>query len=126
MVVVDPTINSDMMEMYADVDSRAGVLEPEGMVGIKYRRDKLLATMERLDPTYGEMKAKLNDSSLSPEEHSKISAKLFAREKALLPIYAQISVQFADLHDRSGRMLAKELLERKSNGLMLDVSSSGD
>ena len=125
-VVVDPTINSDMMEMYADVDSRAGVLEPEGMVGIKYRRDKLLATMERLDPTYGEMKAKLNDSSLSPEEHSKISAKLFAREKALLPIYAQISVQFADLHDRSGRMLAKELLERKSNGLMLDVSFSGD
>lgn len=112
-VVVDPTINSDMMEMYADVDSRAGVLEPEGMVGIKYRRDKLLATMERLDPTYGEMKAKLNDSSLSPEEHSKISAKLFAREKALLPIYAQISVQFADLHDRSGRMLAKGVIRKE-------------
>ena len=95
-----------------DVDSRAGVLEPEGMVGIKYRRDKLLATMERLDPTYGEMKAKLNDSSLSPEEHSKISAKLFAREKALLPIYAQISVQFADLH-RSGRMLAKGVIRKE-------------
>ncbi len=28
--------------MYADVNSRAGVLEPEGMVGIKYRREKLL------------------------------------------------------------------------------------
>ncbi|CAX39609.1 acetyl-CoA carboxylase, putative [Candida dubliniensis CD36] len=112
-VVVDPTINSDMMEMYADVDSRAGVLEPEGMVGIKYRRDKLLATMERLDPTYGDLKAKFNDSSLSPEEHSKVSAKLFAREKALLPIYAQISVQFADLHDRSGRMLAKGVIRKE-------------
>ncbi|GMF04762.1 unnamed protein product [Ambrosiozyma monospora] len=33
-VVVDPTINPDMMEMYADVESRAGVLEPAGMVGV--------------------------------------------------------------------------------------------
>lgn len=112
-VVVDPTINEDMMEMYADVDSRAGVLEPEGMVGIKYRRDKLLSTMERLDPTYGELKSKLNSSGLSPEEHSQISAKLAAREKALLPIYAQVSVQFADLHDRSGRMLAKGVIRQE-------------
>lgn len=112
-VVVDPTINADMMEMYADVDSRAGVLEPEGMVGIKYRRDKLLATMTRLDNTYAELKAKLQDSSLSQEEHSQIAAKVTAREKALLPIYAQVSVQFADLHDRSGRMLAKGVIRKE-------------
>lgn len=112
-VVVDPTINSDMMEMYADVESRAGVLEPEGMVGIKYRRDKLLATMERLDPTYGELKAKLAATPSSSEEHSQISAKLTAREKVLLPIYAQVSVQFADLHDRSGRMLAKGVIRKE-------------
>ncbi|EMG48936.1 ACC1 Acetyl-CoA carboxylase [Candida maltosa Xu316] len=112
-VVVDPTINADMMEMYADVDSRAGVLEPEGMVGIKYRRDKLLATMQRLDPTYAELKSKLNNSKLSSEEHTKLNAKIVAREKALLPIYAQISVQFADLHDRSGRMLAKGVIRRE-------------
>lgn len=112
-VVVDPTINKDMMEMYADVDSRAGVLEPEGMVGIKYRRDKLLATMARLDPTYAELKAKLVNSSVSSDEHSQISAKLVARENALLPIYSQISVQFADLHDRSGRMLAKGVIRKE-------------
>lgn len=112
-VVVDPTINSDMMEMYADVDSRAGVLEPEGMVGIKYRKDKLLATMLRLDKTYAELKRKLSDTSLSQEEHASISAKVVAREKALLPIYAQISVQFADLHDRSGRMLAKGVIRKE-------------
>ncbi|KAK6453877.1 acetyl-coenzyme-A carboxylase [Scheffersomyces xylosifermentans] len=112
-VVVDPTINADMMEMYADVDSRAGVLEPEGMVGIKYRRDKLLATMQRLDPTYAELKKKLSEPTLSAEEYASVSAKIVAREKALLPIYQQVSVQFADLHDRSGRMLAKGVIRKE-------------
>ncbi|KAI5963567.1 ACC1 [Candida pseudojiufengensis] len=112
-VVVDPTINEDMMEMYADVDSRGGVLEPEGMVGIKYRRDKLLATMQRLDPVYAELKKKLSSQSLSTEEHSKVSAKLISREKQLMPIYAQVSIQFADLHDRSGRMLAKGVIRKE-------------
>jgi len=36
-VVVDPTINERYMEMYADSESRGGVLEPEGTVEIKYR-----------------------------------------------------------------------------------------
>ncbi|CAH6723081.1 acetyl-CoA carboxylase [[Candida] jaroonii] len=112
-VVVDPTINEDMMEMYADVDSRAGVLEPEGMVGIKYRRDKLLATMERLDPKYAQIKSKLKDSSISADEHTKLTTELVRREKLLLPIYQQISVQFADLHDRSGRMLAKGVIRKE-------------
>lgn len=30
-VVVDPTINLEMMEMYADVKSRGGILEPPGI-----------------------------------------------------------------------------------------------
>ncbi|WEJ93450.1 acetyl-coenzyme-A carboxylase [Yamadazyma tenuis] len=112
-VVVDPTINADFMEMYADVDSRAGVLEPEGMVGIKYRRDKLLATMERLDAKYADMKAKLKNLPSASDEYTKLSVELVAREKNLLPIYAQISVQFADLHDRSGRMLAKGVIRKE-------------
>ena len=109
-VVVDPTINEDMMEMYADVDSRGGVLEAEGLVSIKYRRDKLLATMERLDTKYAALKSKMNDTSLTPEEHAEVSRKLTAREKKLLPIYHQVSIQFVDLHDRSGRMLAKGVI----------------
>ncbi|ODQ82475.1 hypothetical protein BABINDRAFT_30653 [Babjeviella inositovora NRRL Y-12698] len=112
-VVVDPTINPEMMEMYADIESRAGVLEPEGMVGIKYKRDKLLATMARLDKTYGALKAQVADASLSTEEHSAVAAKLAAREHALLPIYSQVSVQFADLHDRSDRMLAKGVISKE-------------
>ncbi|CAI2167583.1 3905_t:CDS:2 [Funneliformis geosporum] len=47
-VVMDPTINDDMMEMYADEKSRAGVLEPEGIVEIKFRKPQLLATIENV------------------------------------------------------------------------------
>ncbi|AAS50436.1 AAR071Wp [Eremothecium gossypii ATCC 10895] len=112
-VVVDPTINSDQMEMYADSDSRAGVLEPAGMVGIKYRREKLLKTMERLDAKYKELKDSLSDSSLSSEEHQKLANELAAREKLLLPIYQQVSIQFAGLHDKAGRMLAKGVIRKE-------------
>ncbi|SCU82993.1 LAMI_0C01618g1_1 [Lachancea mirantina] len=112
-VVVDPTINADQMEMYADVNSRAGVLEPEGMVGIKYRREKLLSTMARLDEKYKSLKAQLAVPSITPEKHSELSAELVARERVLLPIYHQITVQFADLHDRSGRMVAKGVIKKE-------------
>lgn len=111
-VVVDPTINPDCMEMYADIDARGGVLEPEGIVNIKYRRDKQLETMARLDPTYASLRAQLNDKSkpLSPTEMSDIKKKMTEREQLLLPVYSQISLQFADLHDRAGRMKAKNVI----------------
>lgn len=110
-VVVDPSINPDVMEMYADQDSRAGVLEPEGMVGIKFRRDKLLATMNRLDPECAKLSQEL--ATASPESHAKVSALLEQRQKLLLPVYAQISVQFADLHDKPGRMVAKGVIRKE-------------
>ncbi|KAF7556812.1 hypothetical protein G7Z17_g1140 [Cylindrodendrum hubeiense] len=109
-VVVDPTINPVAMEMYADVEARGGVLEPEGMVGIKYRKDKQVATMARMDPTYAGLKKQLEDLSLSQEETDEIKKKMSFREKQLLPVYAQIAVQFADLHDRAGRMKAKGVI----------------
>jgi acetyl-CoA carboxylase / biotin carboxylase 1 len=111
-VVVDPTINEDVMEMYADVESRAGVLEPEGIVGIKYRRDKLLSTMARLDPVYASLKRSLEDKELPEDQVEDLKVKLTAREKALSPIYQQISIQFADLHDRTGRMKAKGVIRK--------------
>lgn len=110
-VVVDPTINPDQMEMYADVDSRAGVLEPEGMVGIKYRREKLLNTMSRLDAKCRSLREQLSDKNLNETKHQEISIELASREKLLLPIYNQISVQFADLHDRSIRMKVKDTIK---------------
>lgn len=117
-VVVDPTINPVAMEMYADVDARGGVLEPEGIIGIKYRKDKQLETMTRLDPVYADLKRQSADTSLPKEESDAIKQKMTRREQQLLPVYAQISLQFADLHDRAGRMKAKgvirEVLEWKN------------
>ena len=98
--------------MYADEDSRGGVLEPEGIVGIKYRRDKQLETMARLDPTYADLKAQLADKSISADKQSDIKVKMTERETHLLPIYSQISLQFADLHDRAGRMKAKNVIRQ--------------
>ncbi|SCW00349.1 LAFE_0C02234g1_1 [Lachancea fermentati] len=112
-VVVDPTINLEQMEMYADINARAGVLEPEGMVGIKYRREKLLSTMARLDDKYKSLKEQLSDDSLTADQHQEIANQLADREKILLPIYHQITVQFADLHDRSERMLAKGAIRKE-------------
>ena len=108
--MVDPTINPDHMEMYADEEARGGVLEPEGIVNIKFRRDKQLETMARLDTTYAELKTQLLDKSLSSDKQSEIKVKMQEREQLLLPVYSQISLQFADLHDRAGRMKAKNTI----------------
>lgn len=43
-VVLDPSINAEHMEMHADIDARADVLEPEGIIEIKMRRDKIVWT----------------------------------------------------------------------------------
>lgn len=98
------------MEMYADEDARGGVLEPEGIVGIKFRKEKQLETMARLDATYGQLRAQLADKSLSAEQLQEVKAKMNEREKLLLPVYMQISLQYADLHDRAGRMKAKDTI----------------
>jgi acetyl-CoA carboxylase/biotin carboxylase 1 len=106
-VVVDPTINPLYMEMYADEEARGGVLEPEGIVGIKFKKEKQLEAMARLDPVYGELKRRLVDPNISRDEQTQIKAKMNHREQQLLPVYGQIALQFADLHDRAGRMEAK-------------------
>ncbi|KAK9765298.1 acetyl-coenzyme-A carboxylase, variant 3 [Basidiobolus ranarum] len=109
-VVLDPTINSNMMEMYADSESRAGILEPEGIVEIKFRKAHLLDTMERLDDTYRGLKQKIADPDIKVEQKAEIVAQLEQREKELLPVYLQIAANFADLHDTPGRMKAKGVI----------------
>ncbi|KAJ2125882.1 acetyl-coenzyme-A carboxylase, partial [Coemansia sp. RSA 788] len=112
-VVVDPTINPEMMEMYADSKSRGGVLEPEGIVEIKFRKPQMLACMERIDPQVRELRQTLSNPDLSPAQKSEIKQQLETRERLLLPVYTQIAVQFADLHDRAGRMAAKGVIRRE-------------
>lgn len=106
-VVLDPSINPEYMSMFVDNDSRGGVLEPEGIVEVKYRKPKVQATMARLDQEYAQLKAAAEDTKLNAEEKSAALAKLESREKHLAPAYQSIALEFADLHDRSGRMKAK-------------------
>jgi acetyl-CoA carboxylase/biotin carboxylase 1 len=95
-VVLDPQINVDMMEMYADPQSRGGVLEPEGIVEIKCRHAQKQKLMERLDQAFRSLKADCKPTN--------------GREKLLASVYQQICVQFAELHDRPGRMKAKGVI----------------
>ena len=113
-VVVDPTINSDMMEMYVSEDARGGVLEPEGIVEIKFRKAQLLASIERLDDTYKQLKKELDSHADDPKspECIAIKKKITQRETQLLPIYHQAAVHFADLHDGPQRMIAKKVVRR--------------
>ncbi|KAL0575912.1 acetyl-coenzyme-A carboxylase [Marasmius crinis-equi] len=106
-VVLDPSINSDQMEMYADVEARAGVLEPEGLVEIKLRREKLLWLMERMDSEYASLKKTSKDESKTADERASAATALTKRETLLQPTYKQIALLYADLHDRTGRMEAK-------------------
>uniref|UniRef100_A0A8D2QID1 Acetyl-CoA carboxylase alpha n=1 Tax=Zonotrichia albicollis TaxID=44394 RepID=A0A8D2QID1_ZONAL len=106
-VVIDPTINPRHMEMYADRDSRGGILEPEGTVEIKFRRKDLVKTMRRVDPVYMRLAERLGTPELSPADRKELEAKLKEREEFLVPIYQQVAMQFADLHDTPGRMQEK-------------------
>jgi acetyl-CoA carboxylase/biotin carboxylase 1 len=76
-------------------------------VEIKFRKDKVLAMMERLDENYRQLKASSSDSSRAAEEITKLKAELADREKVLWPTYSQLALHFADLHDRPNRMKAK-------------------
>ncbi|CAB1352795.1 unnamed protein product, partial [Coregonus sp. 'balchen'] len=109
-VVIDPTINPRHMEMYADKDSRGGVLEPEGTVEIKFRKKDLVKTMRRVDPVYMGLAERLGTPELGPPERKELETKLKEREEFLLPIFHQVAVQFADLHDTPGRMQEKGVI----------------
>ncbi|KRZ65899.1 Acetyl-CoA carboxylase [Trichinella papuae] len=111
-VVVDPSINSRYMEMYADSKSRGGVLEPEGTVEIKYREKDLRKTIKRCDPICQSLLVELKGDNVSDELRSELEEKLRARIDVLLPIHHSVAVQFADLHDRAGRMLAKKVISK--------------
>ncbi|KAL1273892.1 hypothetical protein QQF64_026706, partial [Cirrhinus molitorella] len=109
-VVIDPTINLQHMELYADRESRGGVLEPEGTVEIKFRRKDLVKTMLRIDSLYSRLAEQLGNRELPSQERKDLEAKLKSREDFLLPIYHQVAVQFVDLHDTPGRMQEKGVI----------------
>lgn len=93
-VVLDSTINQNgKIEMYADPTARGGVMEPDGIVSIKFRKKEISRLMERLEG----------------KDLSKSDPGL---EESLSCVYRQIAVKFADLHDSTMRMCAKQVIRR--------------
>ncbi|KAK1441623.1 hypothetical protein QVD17_07665 [Tagetes erecta] len=107
-VVVDSRINSDHIEMYAETTAKGNVLEPEGMIEIKFRNRELLDCMNRLDPQIRELKQQLQEKKYDQT----ITDRIKAREKQLLPVYTQIATKFAELHDTSFRMAEKGVVKQ--------------
>lgn len=110
-VVVDPTINAEKMAMYADPDSRGGILEPAGIVEIKYRVQDQLKTMHKLDAQLQMLDSELESYEIDSQEYNSVKDQIKNREELLKPVYLQIATQFADLHDKTGRMKAKSVIK---------------
>jgi hypothetical protein len=93
------------MEMYTDSSARGGILEPPGIVEIKYRRDQLLHTMARLDPEIASLQMQLGTA---PEkDRVLLASQLKRRQELLLPFYTRVAEHYADLHDVPVRMTNK-------------------
>lgn len=105
---------------------RGGVLEPEGIVEIKFRKKDLLKTIHRVDPVVLDLNQKIKEINQSqPQEMERKSSvsqtvekkthpevvelekKIAEREAVLLPMFHQVAVHFADLHDTPERMHEK-------------------
>jgi len=103
---------------------RGGVLEAEGIVEVKFRLKDQLKAMQRLDHVVSSLRAELNASAnLPPEDKAATERKLKEREAYLRPMYNQVAVHFADLHDTPERMLEKGVIReivpwRKSRSIL--------
>jgi hypothetical protein len=100
-VVLDSKLShlNQQIEMYVDETARAGVLEPEGLASIKFKRKELVQWMHREDPVLKRLDEEDTNNSANN------SSKIREREKELLPIFQQLAVHFADLHDTPERMI---------------------
>ncbi|ULT84449.1 hypothetical protein L3Y34_013254 [Caenorhabditis briggsae] len=91
--VLDSKIRPEFIHLVADERSRGGILEPNAVVGIKFREPVIAEMMKRCDQTYAELAA---------DSKSKIQAK--ERFDELSKVYRNAAVEFADAHDRWQRM----------------------
>jgi acetyl-CoA carboxylase / biotin carboxylase 1 len=91
-VVVDSTINADVMEFYAAEDARGGVLEAAGAASIKFRDRDIIATAHRLDATLAALDKQLDAARGAGDKEAE--AKLFKliahRESMLFGVYQQV------------------------------------
>jgi acetyl-CoA carboxylase/biotin carboxylase 1 len=75
--------------------------------------------MHRLDPVCASISKRAMSADLSRADRSMLERQMKEREDQLLPIYHQVAVMFADLHDTPGRMQEKgcinDILQWKSS-----------
>jgi len=107
-VVVDPSINPQHMEMYADPTGRGGILEPSGITSIKFRQADMLAALHRVDPALVRLDGQL--AQAAPEDSGALRSKIASREANALSAFVPAANAFADLHDTPGRMMAKGVI----------------
>ena len=111
-VVLDPTINVEQMEMYADPDSRGGILEPAGIAEIKFRLKDQLKVMHKNDHQLQLLDSELENTEESDTEtRAAIKDQIAAREELLKPVFLQAATEFCDMHDKTGRMKAKGVIK---------------
>lgn len=126
-VVVDSKINSDKVEMYAEKTAKGGVLEPEGMVEIKFRIREILECMHRMDPQLASLNQQLRlqtSKGVASSVIDSVRKQIEAREKVLLPVYKQIAIRFVELHDTPNRMAAKGVIKKVLNHVLLSTVRS--
>merc|ERR1712228_169841 len=66
--------------------------------------------MHRIDPQLQMLDAEL-ESADSDADTADIEEQIAAREEILKPVYLQAATEFADLHDKTGRMKAKGVIK---------------
>ena len=89
-MVIDPTINPSMMELYADPSATGGVLEPEAIVEIKYCAKDVRKTMERLDPVMRGLVEEMAASGVTAAQRAELDQRLKRREEQLAGVYHQV------------------------------------
>ena len=110
-VVIDSSINPEMMEFYASDASKGGVLEPEGVVDIKFRRADLVKVMKRTCPAMQSLEARAAASPAKDKTRASSAAAAEKKlEKDLMPTFKQLATHFAALHDTPGVMLHKRAI----------------
>src|SRR3954453_1518365 len=85
--VLDTQINPTCITMLSDVDGRGGVLEPTGIVEIKFRQQDIFKLMHRDDPTIQKLEAELNNESLSKIEKAATASILKERRELLMSTF---------------------------------------
>lgn len=91
-VVVDSTINSRVMEMYAAPTARGGVLEPAGAVSIKFRPKDVKQTAYRIDPQLSSLQRRGRSAAKGSKDAEDVASQMFVREELVSSIFQQVRV----------------------------------